>query len=88
MTDLTKIVCRFFQRYLLISLTIVIGGICLQSVPHFDFGFEHDMFLRLMVPPIGKRKSHLNFISIYFYFKSYNYLFFALKLVLVFVNSV
>ena len=50
--------------------------------------FEHDMFLRLMVPPIGKRKSHLNFISIYFYFKSYNYLFFALKLVLVFVNSV
>jgi len=30
----------------------VIGGIFLQTVPHFDFGFEHDMFLRLMVPPI------------------------------------
>ncbi len=31
----------------------VVGGIFLKFLPNMDFGFQHDMFLRLMVPPIG-----------------------------------
>ena len=30
------------------------GGLFLKFFPNMDFGFQHDMFLRLMVPPIGK----------------------------------
>jgi NhaP-type Na+/H+ and K+/H+ antiporters len=30
------------------------GGLFLRFLPNMDFGFQHDMFLRLMVPPIGK----------------------------------
>jgi len=30
----------------------VLGGIILQFFPHYDFGFDGDMFLRVMVPPI------------------------------------
>ncbi len=32
----------------------VVGGIFMKFLPNMDFGFQHDMFLRLMVPPIGK----------------------------------
>jgi hypothetical protein len=32
----------------------MIGGFFLRFLPSMDFGFQHDMFLRLMVPPIGK----------------------------------
>lgn len=32
----------------------VVGGLFLTFLPNLDFGFQHDMFLRLMVPPIGK----------------------------------
>jgi len=28
------------------------GGFFLQFLPNFDFGFHHDLFLRVMVPPI------------------------------------
>lgn len=31
----------------------MIGGMFLRFLPSMDFGFQHDMFLRLMVPPIG-----------------------------------
>jgi len=30
----------------------VIGGLFLKILPHIDFAFSHDMFLRVMVPPI------------------------------------
>jgi len=30
----------------------VVGGLFLTFLPNLDFGFQHDMFLRLMVPPI------------------------------------
>jgi len=30
----------------------VAGGLFLTFLPNLDFGFQHDMFLRLMVPPI------------------------------------
>lgn len=30
----------------------VFGGLFLKFFPNMDFGFQHDMFLRLMVPPI------------------------------------
>jgi hypothetical protein len=32
----------------------MIGGFFMRFLPNMDFGFQHDMFLRLMVPPIGK----------------------------------
>lgn len=32
----------------------MVGGLFLRFLPNMDFGFQHDMFLRLMVPPIGK----------------------------------
>jgi hypothetical protein len=31
----------------------MVGGMFLRFLPSMDFGFQHDMFLRLMVPPIG-----------------------------------
>lgn len=31
----------------------MVGGMFLSFLPSMDFGFQHDMFLRLMVPPIG-----------------------------------
>ncbi len=31
----------------------MIGGMFLRFLPSMDFGFQHDMFLRVMVPPIG-----------------------------------
>jgi len=30
----------------------VVGGIILQFLPHIDFAFHHEVFLRIMVPPI------------------------------------
>lgn len=30
----------------------VVGGLFLKLLPNIDFGFSHDMFLRVMVPPI------------------------------------
>ncbi len=41
----------------------VVGGIGLTYIPHFDFGFQHDFFLRLMVPPIGKQNEYINIVS-------------------------
>lgn len=32
----------------------VVGGLFLKLLPNIDFAFSHDMFLRVMVPPIGK----------------------------------
>ena len=32
----------------------VIGGLFLKMLPNIDFAFSHDMFLRVLVPPIGK----------------------------------
>lgn len=32
----------------------MVGGLFLKILPNIDFAFSHDMFLRLMVPPIGK----------------------------------
>ena len=32
----------------------VVGGLFLKILPNIDFAFSHDMFLRVMVPPIGK----------------------------------
>ena len=32
----------------------VFGGLFLKMLPNIDFAFSHDMFLRVMVPPIGK----------------------------------
>jgi len=34
----------------------MIGGLFMRFLPNMDFGFQHDMFLRLMVPPIGKQQ--------------------------------
>ena len=41
----------------------VAGGFGLTFIPHFDFGFQHDFFLRLMVPPIGKQNDYVNIVS-------------------------
>eukprot|EP00557_Chaetoceros_sp_GSL56_P004593 CAMPEP_0176504554 /NCGR_PEP_ID=MMETSP0200_2-20121128/16001_1 /TAXON_ID=947934 /ORGANISM="Chaetoceros sp., Strain GSL56" /LENGTH=951 /DNA_ID=CAMNT_0017904005 /DNA_START=275 /DNA_END=3127 /DNA_ORIENTATION=- len=30
----------------------MVGGLFLRFLPNMDFGFQHDMFLRVMVPPI------------------------------------
>lgn len=32
----------------------VFGGLFMRFFPNMDFGFQHDLFLRLMVPPIGE----------------------------------
>jgi hypothetical protein len=40
----------------------MVGGLFLRFLPNMDFGFQHDMFLRLMVPPIGKA------MNIFFFF--------------------
>ena len=32
----------------------MLGGFFMRFLPNMDFGFQHDMFLRLMVPPIGE----------------------------------
>ncbi len=34
----------------------VVGGLFLKLLPNIDFAFSHDMFLRVMVPPIGTSK--------------------------------
>ncbi len=36
----------------------VVGGLFLRILPNIDFAFSHDMFLRVMVPPIGKNLSY------------------------------
>jgi len=32
----------------------MVGALFMTFLPNMDFGFQHDMFLRLMVPPIGR----------------------------------
>ncbi len=41
----------------------VVGGLFLKLLPNIDFAFSHDMFLRVMVPPIGKLFFHLILLS-------------------------
>ena len=40
----------------------VVEDIGLMYIPHFDFGFQHDFFLRLTVPPIGKQNEYINIV--------------------------
>jgi NhaP-type Na+/H+ or K+/H+ antiporter len=53
----------------------VVGGVGIKFIPHFEFGFQHDLFLRLMVPPIvfeaalniDKRAFARHFVPIFVY---------------------
>ena len=56
---LVKSLIRHFKLFWLPEaggciLVGMFGGLFLRFLPSMDFGFQHDMFLRLMVPPIGK----------------------------------
>jgi hypothetical protein len=39
-----------------ILVGVLFGGV-MSFIPHYDLSFDHDWFLRIMVPPIGKSSS-------------------------------